>query len=165
MIYYLNIILYLFLSPLPSIFGKSTMDKFQTTITNHIQSSSVLNPHICPACGKHFSTESGANKHLLQSCKYAWYNKIKYQDLTVYSDTKDYDEDLLYNDDITQPPIFNDTLSNAINQDNKDEIINVQNTDRSSTPQFSNYTSLEDDLRSDKLYYEDYSDAGKILEV
>ena len=75
MIYYLNIILYLFLSPLPSIFGKSTMDKFQTTITNHIQSSSVLNPHICPACGKHFSTESGANKHLLQSRKCAWYNR------------------------------------------------------------------------------------------
>ena len=101
MIYYLNIILYLFLSPLPSIFGKSTMDKFQTTITNHIQSSSVLNPHICPACGKHFSTESGANKHLSQSHKCAWYNKIKYQDLTVYSDTEDYGEDLLYNDDIT----------------------------------------------------------------
>ena len=77
------------------------MDKFQTTITNHIQSSSVLNPHICPACEKHFSTESGANKHLSQSCKCAWYNKIKYQDLTVYPDTKDYSEDLLHDDDIT----------------------------------------------------------------
>ena len=93
------------------------MDKFQTTITNHIQSSSVLNPHICPACGKHFSTESGANKHLSQSHKYAWYNKIKYQDLTVYPDTEDYSEDLLHNDNITQPPIFNDILPDAINQD------------------------------------------------
>ena len=56
-------------------------------------------------------------------------------------------------------------LPNDINQDNKDEIINTQNTNRSSTPQSSDYTSLEDDLRSDKLYYEDYPDAGKILEV
>ena len=72
---------------------------------------------------------------------------------------------MLYNDDITQPPIFNDTLSNAINQDNKDEIINVQNTDRSSTPQFSNYTSLEDDSRTGELYYKDYPDTGKILGV
>ena len=165
MIYYLNIILYLFLSPLPSIFGKSTMDKFQTTITNHIQSSSVLNPHICPACGKHFSTESGANKHLSQSHKCAWYNKIKYQDLTVYPDTEDYGEDLPHDDDITQPPIFDDILPNAINQDNKDEIINVQNTNRSSTPQSSNYTSLEDDSRTGELYYEDYPDTGKILGV
>ena len=141
------------------------MDKLQTTITNHIQSSSVLNPHICPACGKHFSTESGANKHLLQSYKYTRYNKIKYQDLTVYPDTKDYNEDLLHNNDITQPPIFNDILSNAINQDNKDEIINVQNTYRLSTLQFSNYTSLEDDSRTGELYYEDYPDVGKILGV
>ena len=141
------------------------MDKFQTTITNHIQSSSVLNPHICPTCGKHFSTESGANKHLSQSRKCAWYNKIKYQDLTVYPDTEDYGEDLPHDDDITQPPIFDDILPDAINQDNEDEIINVQNTNRSSTPQSSNYTSLEDDSRTGELYYEDYPDAGKILGV
>ena len=91
------------------------MDKFQTTITNHIQSSSVLNPHICPACRKHFLTESGANKHLSQLCKYTWYNKIKYQDLAVYSNTEDYSEDLPHNDDITQPPIFNNMLPNNIN--------------------------------------------------
>ena len=101
------------------------MDKFQTTITNYIQSSSVLNLHICPACRKHFSTESGANKHLSQLCKYTWYNKIKHQDLAVYSDTEDYSKDLLHNNNITQPPIFNDILSNAINQNNKDEIINA----------------------------------------
>ena len=165
MIYYLNIILHLFLLLLPFIFKKFTMDKFQATITNHIQSSSVLNPHICPTCRKHFLTESGANKHLSQSCKCTWYNKIKYQDLTVYLDTKDYDKDLLYNDDNTQPPIFNDMLPNDINQNNEDKIINAQNTNRSLTPQFSNYTSLEDDSRTGELYYKDYPNIGKILEV
>ena len=70
-----------------------------------------------------------------------------------------------HDDDITQPPIFDDILPDAINQDNKDEIINIQNTDRSSTPQFSNYTSLEDDSRTGELYYKDYPDAGKILGV
>ena len=80
------------------------MDEFQRNILSHIQSSLSLNPQICPACGKHFAIESGANKHLAQSHKCAWYNKNKFEDLPVYSDTEDYNEDLPNNKDETLPP-------------------------------------------------------------
>ena len=80
------------------------MDEFQRNILSHIQSSSSLNPQICPACGKHFATESGANKHLAQSRKCAWYNQNKFEDLPVYPDTEDYNKDLPNNKDETLPP-------------------------------------------------------------
>ena len=89
------------------------MDEFQRNILSHIQSSSSLNPQICPACGKHFATESGANKHLTQSHKCAWYNKNKFEDLPVYPDTEDYNEDLPNNEDETLPPDLDEMQVNS----------------------------------------------------
>ena len=104
------------------------MDTFQRNIVSHIQSSSqaVLNPQICPACGKQFATESGASRHLSQSRKCAWYNKRNYTDLTVYPDTEDYDEDLPNSHDDNFPLILDDIiLDDNINPTNEEDLETV----------------------------------------
>ena len=118
------------------------MDKFQRSIIHHIQSSSLPNPKICPACGKHFATESEANKHLSQSHKCAWYNKNKYEDLIVYPDTEDYSEDLPNDDNDVLPPILDDTqLDNNINLEHEEEeTINIHYINASLIPQSTSVT-------------------------
>ena len=140
------------------------MDKFQRSIIHHIQSSSLPNPKICPACGKHFATESGANKHLSQLHKCAWYNKNKYEDLIVYPDTEDYSEDLPNDDNDVLPPILDDTqLDNNINLEHEEEeTINIHHINASSIPQS---TSTEDIEKTSDLFYKEYPDAGKILGI
>ena len=135
------------------------MDKFQRSIIHHIQSSSLPNPKICPACGKHFATESGANKHLVQSCKCAWYNKNKFEDLLVYPDTKDYNKDLLNNKDKTLPPDLDEMQVDSNISTDYEETITITPNKKQQTLESSRSTELCD------LYYKDYPGAGQILGV
>ena len=133
------------------------MDEFQRNILSHIQSSSSLNPQICPACGKHFATESGANKHLAQSRKCVWYNKNKFEDLPVYPDTEDYNEDLPNNKDETLPPDLDKMQVDSNIGADYEETITITPNKKQPTPESSRSTELCD------LYYEDYPGAGQIL--
>ena len=135
------------------------MNKFQRNILSYIQSSLSLNLQICPACGKHFATESGANKHLAQSCKCAWYNKNKFEDLPVYLDTENYNEDLPNNKDETLPPDLDKMQVDSNIGADYEETITITPNKKQPTPESSRSTELCD------LYYEDYPGAGQILGV